>query len=289
MISQFHELMQSFGRSDNYWPNPYAPDEVLTEAGNLLARMEQAPKFVFSRDIIKFIDAHRKDYGDAATIAMAAGRFSLPYNPMVVEYCYGDHIPAPKPEDMQARMLWLVEEENKCFYKIWASVLVERKKSWIDAIAFPIRVFADRGGIARCTPLVRNSLYSPDPLIDDLKTMSLNALFLAMAVNVRGVVTRPPPPIDARLERARARRGAPPAARDYVTVHIGYVTDRKGRRIDYQEGTGRHVRVHLRRGHLRSQACGQGWQDHREIWIDPVLVNYCPGVETEQPDYLVLP
>ena len=110
-----------------------------------------------------------------------------------------------------------------------------------------------------------------------------------MVLNIRGIITRSPAPIDAHLERARLKRHLPPITKDYVTVHIGYVTDRQGKRHDYKEGLGHHVRVHLRRGHIRNQACGKDLQDHKEIWIPSVLVNYRPGVTVADANYLVVP
>ena len=43
-------------------------------------------------------------------------------------------------------------------------------------------------------------------------------------------------------------------------------------REEGQDGTGRGVRPHWRRGHLRNQAHGEGWALRKILWIEPVLV-----------------
>ena len=58
------------------------------------------------------------------------------------------------------------------------------------------------------------------------------------ALHVRGIITRRPPPVSPKLDAARIKKGKPPITKDYVTVHIGYVTDRQGRERAYEEGRG---------------------------------------------------
>ncbi|UZF95544.1 hypothetical protein [Bosea sp. NBC_00550] len=110
-----------------------------------------------------------------------------------------------------------------------------------------------------------------------------------MTLHVRGISTRPPAPVSPKLDAARIKKGKPPITKDYVTVHIGYVTDRQGKQHDYAEGRG-HVKPHLRCGHYKNQAVGTGRLDRKRIWIESYLVNYGPGTTIDPPpQYLVVP
>ena len=103
-----------------------------------------------------------------------------------------------------------------------------------------------------------------------------------MTLHVRGIITRPPAAVSPMLDAARVKKGKPPITKDYVTVHIGYVTDRHGKEYAYEEGRG-HVKPHVRSGHYKSHAFGPGRLDRKKIWIDAYLVNYGPGTTIIDP------
>lgn len=52
--------------------------------------------------------------------------------------------------------------------------------------------------------------------------------------------------------------------------------------------SGRHQRLHLRRGHWRNQACGKGRKDHRIIWIQPHWAGRAKGY-VERVSYVAEP
>lgn len=77
-----------------------------------------------------------------------------------------------------------------------------------------------------------------------------------------------------RLNKQRAKKGKT-AIRSYSYVHVAKVYDRSGQAYE-RTGTGRHMPVHMRAGHVRTQHFGKGNEDTKLIWIKPVLVNYKP-------------
>jgi hypothetical protein len=261
-VSKFHELQTSN-------PSP------------LVKRMAKAPKFVFTEEVMGFIENHFDEYGDALNAAVKAGHMELPHNPMVVEW--GSLLSNSAP----VRIFWLVTAEGGGHYRLTSIALDRRGSAEMDG-EFPIEIKPGHWRAGEYTG-VKHDDDDPD-LLQRIEKAAWRALFYAMALHVRGIITKPAAPVDPALERARAKRRLPPVTKDYVTVHIGYVTDREGNRHDYREGVGRHVRVHLRRGHVRNQACGPSLQDRKEIWIDAMLINWQPSdAMPDQPDYLVVP
>lgn len=264
-VSKFHDLLQHFQ------PDPRFPD-----ARDVLDRMAKAPKFVFSDDVLHFMNLHKDEYSDAIELAAKVGQTSLPHDPMVVEY---DNVDAP-----WSRSFWLIEQHERG-YRTWLA----QRSSGNRVIVFDgsFSAFFTRNG------KIASGAYSKEKLLPVLTELERHhawtPLYFAMTLNIRGIVTRPPPPAVPKLDKARAKKGLPPVTRDYITVHIGFVTDKQGNKVAYREGVGGHVRVHLRRGHIRNQACGPGLRDHKEIWIPWTLVNYVPGVTVEEPNYLVVP
>lgn len=267
-VSHFHELVAAYV----CMPEQFDGSAVLTT-------MAEAPKFVFTNDVIRFLRAHSDDVRASLSAAIRAGHCELPHAPMVVEY--ENDFPGT-----DSRFFWLIDNDPKGRGFVLNLALLERHLT-----GRPVGVVDDALGIdLRSDPSLQTfAFYGPKDRTPHLRGQAVAASLMALLLHVRGIVTRPPREVSPKLDNARTKRGQLPVTKDYVTVHIGYVTDRSGRRHDYAEGLGGHVRVHLRRGHMRNQACGEGWQDHKPIWIDPVLVNYVPGVVVPNPNYLVVP
>jgi len=268
-VSRFHELLQRRDGHDRCAPR-------------VIAAMTEAPKFVFPMAIRTFIDDHKDEYVAAIIAAAEAGHTQLPVSPMLVETENSDG----------GRSFWLLQHAGPRSYRAWMGIMRWDAPAVILPGSFTLHL--DRAGLPQYegysdfqTPLEPDA-WENDEGLRHIKVNCMYALFHAMALHVRGIITRPPLPVSPKLDKARLKRGLLPITRDYVTVHIGYVTDRDGKRHAVEE-YGRHVRMHLRRGHTRNQACGPQLQDRREIWIPATLVNYQPNAEIVMPDYLVVP
>ena len=246
---------------------------VRPEQLDTIRLMGDAPKFVFTPEVIDFRDDHDSDYRKSMEATVAAGHTELPHSPMLVEY---DSV---SENGLPIRMFWLLEGGVRSGMYTLRHANIEGDRVYLPERRVPLLV--NSAGLISCD--------SNDEITQLLASLAIKAFLFAMALHVRGIVVRQPRPIDPKLARARLKRGLLPETKDYVTVHIGFVTDRNGRRHDHSEGTGGHKRIHLRRGHTRSQPCGKDLQDRRDVWIKPVLVNYRPGVQMAEATYLVVP
>lgn len=104
----------------------------------------------------------------------------------------------------------------------------------------------------------------------DAAALALGAAFALLMLNIGGVDKVR---IDPRaLNRARERRGDPPIP-THTVLRIGIVLDRRGRAV---KGGGLKT-VYLRAGHVRQQAVGKNWAEHKIVYIAPQLVNYREG------------
>lgn len=265
-VSRFHDL--------RFQPHPNFPG-----AEEVYDRMRAAPKFVFSRDVVDWLAEHSDEYANAAAVAIDAGRTELPYETMLIEL----------DENSDERIFWLIDCAGGNAYRIWPAFHYPRaNRSMVFADHFPLTFSPDGEAIVKAykgsTP--SDALRS---FINSYAPTAAIALCLAMTLHVRGIITREPPPVNPKLDAARIKRGKPPITKDYVTVHIGYVTDRRGNQVAFEEGRG-HVKPHVRSGHYRNQAVGPGRQDRRRIWIRPYLVNYGPDTAiVSPPQYFVVP
>lgn len=84
-------------------------------------------------------------------------------------------------------------------------------------------------------------------------------------------IVEPPPELNRKRERNGKTQIQP-----YSYVHVGKVYDHEGKE-HHRNGTGRHMPIHMRAGHVRMQACGPGLSERKAIWIPPVIVNYRGG------------
>jgi hypothetical protein len=247
-----------------------------------LKRMRDAPKFVFSPEVTDFINHHQDDYEDALNTAVRAGHTELSHDPMLVEWSN------KTIKEQSYRMFWLVAGGTGGRYRVSSATICDDRPGVLDGY-LPIELNGKQWRAGKFVGDARVPTDDDDEALYNFERAACTAVFYAMALHVRGIITVQPRPVDPKLDRARRKRGLPPITKDYVTVHIGYVTDRNGKRHAYQEGMGGHVRVHLRRGHTRNQVCGRGLKDHKEVWIPSVLVNYRPGAIVADANYLVVP
>lgn len=87
-----------------------------------------------------------------------------------------------------------------------------------------------------------------------------------------------------KFNKARLKHGKVPL-RPYSVLRIGTIYDRQGNAHSVT-GSGRHMPVHWRCGHVRQQRYGKGLTESRQIFIPPCLVNYDPALS---PDKVPLP
>jgi hypothetical protein len=93
---------------------------------------------------------------------------------------------------------------------------------------------------------------------------------MAYALVTQGIPKRLVRPTQKQLKQARIRRSPAPdpitrvdlAAYSTASLWSGERTASSGPK-----------RTHLRRGHVRNQACGPGYSEHKKIWVKPALVN----------------
>lgn len=96
--------------------------------------------------------------------------------------------------------------------------------------------------------------------ISELAKTILKALIVALATkNVEKTITK----------NSLAKFGVGKNKSPYTTtLSIGKVTEN-----EQSTGSGRTIRPHLRRGHIRRQHYGPGHEFVKSIWIEPVIVN----------------
>lgn len=102
------------------------------------------------------------------------------------------------------------------------------------------------------------------------------------------------PEIEAGIARASRSTGLPPETlRAFVLIESGGRPDvqtgsyRGLLQLSPGDSHRRAMRVHMRAGHARNQACGQNRVDRHVVYIQPVLVNYRPGDEVPVPQRVV--
>jgi hypothetical protein len=107
---------------------------------------------------------------------------------------------------------------------------------------------------------------------DMLVSVSCAGLMMAVLMTHIGGLEREEHEAPEKLNAARERKGKPPIRR-YSYIHVGHVYGSDGTKHDYNK-TGRRMPIHMRAGHNRNQAYGEGHSERKLIWIPPVLVNY---------------
>jgi hypothetical protein len=103
-------------------------------------------------------------------------------------------------------------------------------------------------------------------------TLTSAAMLTATAIlsakgTKREIVSAP-----AKLNAARAKTNKPPIPQ-HVVISIGEVFDNNGKAHAFGHGS---PRPHLRRGHIRQQAHGPQHSERKQIFINPIRINYVP-------------
>jgi hypothetical protein len=103
-------------------------------------------------------------------------------------------------------------------------------------------------------------------------TLTSVAVLAATAILSAKGTKREMVPAPAKLNTARAKTNKPPIPQ-HVVIKIGEVFDKNGKAHAFGH---RSPRPHLRRGHIRQQAYGPHHSERKQIFINPVWINYVP-------------
>lgn len=229
----------------------------------LLKEMYSAHKYFIDEGVISILS--REDVSLSISAMVQADVARLPFAPLLIEFF------AP-----------CINEVNKVG-RLHACVLLDEKVGAIRARNLVTYMGLDEKLIARVA--FKDTLITfdkgqiviacaGDQLDGDVITIGIMCALLML--NVKGIEKEIIEPVKLNAARAKKGKSLVPA---HTVIRIGTIYDRAGRgyRYDGNPGTGRHVRVHMRRGHARHQACGEGQQDRKWVYIPPVLVNYRDG------------
>lgn len=228
----------------------------------LLDDMLAAAKYCIADDLMEILP--RADVQTSIAAMIEAGVARLPFSPLLLEFRL-------KPSPMWHFVL--LEEIGN----VGTSIRARQIYMGPDySVVSPSRV--------ECS--VHPGLIVVDKASGELEAASVGiAVSIALLMlNIRGVDKQV---IETgTLNRARAKRNRPPIPR-HTLLRIGTIYDWKGGAHRHGDSTGRRMPVHLRAGHCRNQACGEGFRDHKVVYIPPVLVNFRPGDAIPVPTKLV--
>ena len=194
----------------------------------------------------------RADVQRSIAAMIDAGMARLPFPELLVEFSVDPSV---------TRFLWLRERPQDD--AIEATTIMLTSKGLATVPLEPAQVVIQGGALA-----VRDCSDARDA-----QAIALGTSFALLMLNVKGVDKVRIEP--KGLNRAREKSGKGPVPTHHV-LRIGVVYDRAGKAV---QGAGQKT-VYLRAGHVRMQACGPGWREHRRIYVNPVLVNYREGDET---------
>lgn len=182
---------------------------------------------------------------DSLQWAMKTGFFMLPKGVIL----------SPEERSLEA-IFWYYDITNDLLY--WTAT---------DGASFFCRRFKVSENLRKFTHTDAQDL---NPLVVKDFNEYLQAIFLRLIL----IMECRPELVDATKEVIRVNKGfGKDQAEDfYQPLWIG--KNYRFKREDVQEGSGTHTSksVHWRRGFLRNQPYGQGRQQRKIVWIEPVLV-----------------
>lgn len=231
----------------------------MTGDDPIVDAMLDAPKYAIAPSLFEVLA--REDIQKSVLAMIEAGIARLPFSPLMVEFSASSTV----------RRFVLLEESGEGFSARTAMLLRDRMASLSPSLA---RVTVSPRGL------------HVERFSDEAEGMAIGlagAIALLM-LNIKGVEKEIVE--TATLNKVREKRGRPPIPR-HTVLRIGTVFDRTGRA---QGLPGRVMPVHLRAGHVRMQACGEGFADRRAVFIPPVLVNYrdATGERPRLPEKVVM-
>jgi hypothetical protein len=222
----------------------------VIDADDLPAWCAGAAHYVIAPDLLAALT--REDVQKSISAMIEAGMARLPFQAVLVEF--GSYVGT-------TRFVWLRESDGGFEARCGAIGM-----DYSTMATEPGRIAIQGGQLALKSRHV----------IGDAMAMALGVALALLMLNIRGVEKERIEP--SRLNKAREAKGRTriPA---HTVLRIGVVYTRDGRPAH----GGRPPKVYLRAGHVRQQACGPGWRDHKQVYIEPALVNYRPGDEEPAP------
>lgn len=231
------------------------------------ARTADWPLFVFTAEIAELLSN-----GDAAHKSLeamiAAGVAHLPYPVMLVQYPCGPAVTCiaavSEHDDGEFRATsYFIDDANKAYSIPQAAVTFKFAAGYKITADSTIKVWVHAAG-SNLDRQAQNA-YANHAVI---------AVRLGILMSHIAGLEREHVPAPEKLNKQREKKGKP-AIKGYSYIHVAKVYDRDGT-AHARTGTGRHMPIHMRAGHVRTQHFGKGNEETKLIWIKPVLVNYKP-------------
>lgn len=240
--------------------------ELIVEENKLIEEMLAAPKYYIDRDVVELLG--RPDVQSSIAAMIIADVARLPFNPLLIEYdTFGD-------TGGKIHCAVLLQEAAGC--------IQARNFILYESVQHGRTVVREtgQGGYIRIDLLHNSELNKPTIKVDplgcgdrlDAQLAAIASMIALLMLNVKGIEKRVVE--TSRLNTVR-KKHAKSAIPEHTIIHIGTIYDRNGKGHKYvSQGQRGHMPVHMRRGHARHQACGEGQKDRKWVYIPPVLVNY---------------
>lgn len=215
--------------------------------------LENIPHMVVSQSLLDLMI--REDLQDSIQAMIDCGICKLPFSYMLLEFSVTPSV---------YRFVYLVQAEEKIVAKVF-QYFSKRDVLLAAENTIDIEIKGNKLDVKNC--VVESDHYAA----------VLAACIALLTTNIRGVDKEVIGVKElSRFNKNRRIHGKATLS-EYTYLRIGSVYDYDGKVIG---GGHKSVRVHLRKGFVRNQACGTGLKEHRLIYVEPVLVNYKPGSET---------
>lgn len=252
--TKLHIVEQIIKRRDfEYVVETVGRKQSIDECEAIVARMLTAPTYCVDIEVVKLLQ--RADVMNTLKALIEAGIARLPFNPMVLEFS--------PPVDLPSRYFCLLtEKDDKTITSGTARLSRDHHELIIGTDDYEIELLQE--GMV---------LHNMQAEKDASGWASVVALSIALLMlNTQGIEKEVIHTDRINKRRAAHNDGRPPIPR-HTVVRIGTIYDRSGKAHSVG-GSGRHMPVHLRAGHVRHQHFGKGNEEVKLIYIPPCIVNY---------------
>jgi hypothetical protein len=229
--------------------------------------VEVQAHYVVQDDVVDAVYNNGHRLAKAASQMYAAGRLALPFESVLVEADLGTRAAgAMLPARAMRALVWLRRATPP-------AVAVARIYGFATMAGRDV-AFQEAQEVETTGAL--EDLHSMEQGADRMpRSIAANAfLFAALMANTRGIEKVRVE--HDKLNKKRKTKGVPPVPA-YTVVRIGtvYSGSNDGEAVEHH----RHMPVHWRAGHWRSQRYGTKWSKCRDVFIEAVLVNSEDGTE----------